>query len=187
MTTTTALDLNDLAASSTILLVPIARKRAVDVVVKPSSKPIIVLGNVAELEQVLSNLILNAIQAMSKGGTVSVGVGVASRPNGNDDRALGTITVEDNGPGIGEDTLAHIFDPFFTTKGVGEGTGLGLSVSYGIVRDHGGSIEVDSGLGRGARFTVLLPLTSDPELARPLGTEARGPVREPLPASHRQQ
>jgi two-component system, NtrC family, sensor kinase len=89
-------------------------------------------------------------------------VGIASRlGERKDDRAFGTITVEDDGPGIAAEALPHIFEPFFTTKGVGEGTGLGLSVTYGIVRDHGGSIEVDSTRGRGARFTVLLPLATD--------------------------
>jgi signal transduction histidine kinase len=157
-TSSTTLDLNDLARSTTILLVSIARKRSVEVVLEPASTPIFVYGNLAELEQVLSNLILNGIQAMSKRGTVTVRVGLASRPNGEGDGQFGTITVEDDGPGIPSDALPHIFEPFFTTKGVGEGTGLGLSVSYGIVRDHRGLIEVDSAPGRGARFTMLLPL-----------------------------
>ena len=159
---TTTLDLNDLARSTTILLVPIARKRSVEVSVEPASTPILVHGNLAELEQVLSNLILNAIQAMSKRGTVALRVGVASHANGHtNDRGFGAITVEDNGRGIAPEALPHIFEPFFTTKGVGEGTGLGLSVSYGIVSDHGGAIEVDSVPGRGARFTVLLPLATE--------------------------
>jgi signal transduction histidine kinase len=68
------------------------------------------------------------------------------------------IEVEDNGCGIRPEHLAHLFEPFFTTKPVGQGTGLGLSVSYGIVRDHGGSIEVESEVGRGSTFRVRLPL-----------------------------
>ncbi|MEO8700590.1 MAG: ATP-binding protein [Kofleriaceae bacterium] len=155
---TAPLDLNDLARSSTLLLVPIARKRHAEIAVAPSTSPVPIRGNVAELEQVLSNLVLNAIQAMPKGGTISLRVGVASRPGAGDDRSFGAVTVEDTGVGIAPDALPHIFEPFYTTKGVGEGTGLGLSVSYGIVRDHGGSIEVDSARGHGARFTVLLPL-----------------------------
>jgi len=68
------------------------------------------------------------------------------------------IAVADEGRGIAPEDLGRIFDPFFTTKGVGEGTGLGLAVSYGIVRDHGGAIEVASEPRRGSRFTVALPL-----------------------------
>ena len=72
--------------------------------------------------------------------------------------AVACIAVEDEGRGIASEHLARIFDPFFTTKDVGEGTGLGLSVSYGIIRDHGGAIEVESQPRRGSRFTVVLPL-----------------------------
>ena len=68
------------------------------------------------------------------------------------------ISIRDTGSGIAEQNLQKIFDPFFTTKGVGKGTGLGLSVTYGIVRAHGGNIEVESTLGEGTTFRVLLPL-----------------------------
>ena len=67
------------------------------------------------------------------------------------------VRVEDTGKGIPPDILEHIFEPFFTTKDVGEGTGLGLSVSYGIVQDHGGFIEVESVPEQGSRFAVYLP------------------------------
>ena len=67
------------------------------------------------------------------------------------------LDVVDEGSGIAPDVLPHIFEPFFTTKSVGEGTGLGLSVSYGIVRDHGGWIAVDTAQGKGSRFSVYLP------------------------------
>jgi two-component system, NtrC family, sensor kinase len=68
------------------------------------------------------------------------------------------VEVEDNGCGISADHLPHIFEPFFTTKPVGQGMGLGLSVSYGIIRDHSGAIEVESTPGRGSLFRVRLPL-----------------------------
>jgi signal transduction histidine kinase len=68
------------------------------------------------------------------------------------------VEIEDNGCGIPPENLPRLFDPFFTTKPVGQGTGLGLSVSYGIIRDHGGAIEVDSALGRGSTFRILLPV-----------------------------
>jgi signal transduction histidine kinase len=70
------------------------------------------------------------------------------------------VIVEDDGEGIEQRDLPHVFDPFFTTKDVGEGTGLGLSVSYGIVQDHAGRIEVSSVKGKGASFSVLLPLAT---------------------------
>jgi signal transduction histidine kinase len=72
------------------------------------------------------------------------------------------LEVEDEGEGIPDDTMPHIFDPFFTTKEVGEGTGLGLSVSYSIIREHGGWIGVASHLGRGSRFSIYLPREARP-------------------------
>lgn len=79
---------------------------------------------------------------------------------------LGCFEVEDEGCGISPETLPKIFDPFFTTKDVGDGTGLGLSVSYGIVSDHDGRIQVSSKLGSGSRFSVYLPLAQETR-ARP--------------------
>ncbi len=103
-----------------------------------------------KLNQVFLNLLVNAVQACAHGGTVAVRTKVVS--------GQAFIEVEDNGSGIKPEHLSHLFEPFFTTKPVGEGTGLGLSLSYGIVRDHGGTIEVESTLGRGTLFRVRLPL-----------------------------
>jgi two-component system, NtrC family, sensor kinase len=103
----------------------------------------------AKINQVIMNLVSNAIDASHEGGTVSV----RSRAC----KAGVQIEVEDHGTGIEPDVRERIFDPFFTTKPIGVGTGLGLSISYGIVSDHGGTIEVDSTLGEGTRFTVTLP------------------------------
>ena len=72
------------------------------------------------------------------------------------------IRIEDNGPGIPENIRSRVFDPFFTTKGVGEGTGLGLSVSYRVIRDHGGRIDLESREGEGTAFTIVLPIPSAP-------------------------
>jgi PAS domain S-box-containing protein len=105
------------------------------------------------MEQVLMNLVLNAVQAMKGGGTIRVRTRVA------DDRCA--IEVEDTGCGIPANLLPRIFDPFFTTKGTGEGTGLGLSVSLGIVERHGGELLVESEVGHGSTFTILLPLVRD--------------------------
>jgi len=114
-----------------------------------------VLANVAEIEQVLVNLLKNAAQALVERPADRqplITVRVASR------EGFAVMEVADNGPGIPKGYRAHIFDPFFTTKQVGEGTGLGLSVSYAIiVQHHQGSIQVDSREGEGTCFTVLLP------------------------------
>jgi signal transduction histidine kinase len=75
---------------------------------------------------------------------------------GNEDDYV-CLRVKDEGAGIAKENLEHVFEPFFTTKDVGEGTGLGLSVAYGIVRDHGGWIAVESEVGRGTRFSMYLP------------------------------
>jgi len=107
-------------------------------------------GDGEQLRQVFTNLILNAIQAMKQGGTLTV---ATSRNSG---AGTCTITVEDTGIGIPTENFKNIFSPFFTTRG--DGTGLGLAVSYGIVRDHGGNIQVESTVGAGSTFRVVLPL-----------------------------
>jgi signal transduction histidine kinase len=86
-------------------------------------------------------------------GTIKITTGL------NDVASRITVEVSDTGHGIEKENLLRIFDPFFTTKPTGEGTGLGLSVSYGIVKGHGGNITVKSELGQGAAFTVYLPVT----------------------------
>jgi signal transduction histidine kinase len=103
-----------------------------------------------QIEQVLINLIQNAFQAMPNGGHLRVILSQA--------KDAVAIAVQDTGVGIPPPNLIKIFDPFFTTKPVGQGTGLGLSVSYGIVSRHGGRIDVASEVGKGATFTVLLPV-----------------------------
>jgi signal transduction histidine kinase len=84
------------------------------------------------------------------------------------------IEFRDHGSGIKPEHLSHIFDPFFTTKPVGQGTGLGLSVSYGIIRDHGGAIEVETEVGRGTLFRIRLPRRPPPgPAAHPRAEEKR--------------
>ena len=109
-------------------------------------------GNLHNLQQVFLNIILNAIQAMPDGGILSV----KSFVENNNIR----IDISDTGVGISEENMQKIFDPFFTTKKVGEGTGLGLSVSYGIIKQHHGKILVDSKLGNGSLFTIKLPVSN---------------------------
>ena len=103
------------------------------------------------IEQVLINLILNGIQAMEAGGILSISACAAANEAGF------YFEVSDTGKGIPPQDLGKIFDPFFTTKDVGKGSGLGLSVSHGIIKQHGGRIEVKSEVGQGSTFSVFLP------------------------------
>jgi len=112
--------------------------------------PVLVLGIEHKLQQVFLNLFLNAKDAMPKGGWLSV------RTSTDGDR--GVAEVADTGSGIPNEYLARIYDPFFTTKAMNQGTGLGLSITYGIVREHEGSIDCESQVGQGTRFVLSLPL-----------------------------
>jgi signal transduction histidine kinase len=120
----------------------------------------------SQLQQVLVNLVVNAIHAMPNGGTLRI----ATRAS---DRQV-MLIVEDDGVGMSEDTLGRIFIPFFTTKDVNEGTGLGLSVVHGIVTSHGGSIAVQSTPGRGTRFEIRLPLGIQESDEEDLGNDSCG-------------
>jgi two-component system, NtrC family, sensor kinase len=103
-----------------------------------------------KLQQVFLNLFLNARDAMPKGGWLSIATRV--------EHGHVVAEVADTGSGIPSEHLSRIYDPFFTTKAIGKGTGLGLSITYGIVREHDGSLTCESALGQGTRFTLMLPL-----------------------------
>jgi two-component system NtrC family sensor kinase len=103
------------------------------------------------LQQVFLNLFINAIQAMPDGGSLLIKVHT-------EDGHWLKIEIEDTGLGIEPEHLPRIFDPFYTTKEVGRGTGLGLSVTYGIIEKHGGHIEAHSQKGQGTSFTITLPI-----------------------------
>jgi two-component system NtrC family sensor kinase len=111
-----------------------------------------------QLQQVFANIINNARDALLEkgGGTLII-------RTGRSDANL-IIEFEDDGPGIEKENVKKIFDPFFTTKDIGKGTGLGLSVAYGIIEEHKGTIEVDSQPGRGATFTIILPIVDRSEI-----------------------
>ena len=128
----------------------------------PVSTPTIDAG---QIQQALTNLVVNAIQAMPAGGRLRASSTAArpAPPPGSARRQRGVyarLMVTDEGAGIPPELVSRVFEPFFTTKDVGEGTGLGLSVAYGIARDHGGWIEVESAAGRGSRFALFLPVTA---------------------------
>ncbi len=137
-------------------------------------------GHAAQLQQVFLNLVTNAIQAMPQGGTLTISsqAGFFQLPAGAEGKRTEAVEIRfaDTGVGIASEHLNHLFEPFFTTKEIGKGTGLGLSVSLGIVRNHGGDIQVESaGLGRGATFRVLLPVSSEAAASRPQTTPAARP------------
>jgi PAS domain S-box-containing protein len=117
-----------------------------------------VRGNENRLQQVFFNLILNARDAMPSGGWLTLST------EADGDTVI--VQVKDTGHGIRKEDIKRIYDPFFTTKGIGRGTGLGLSVSYGIVQEHGGAIFVDSVPGKGSVFQVALPAAVYLEAAR---------------------
>jgi signal transduction histidine kinase len=123
-----------------------------------SERPAMVVAIEHQLQQVFLNLFLNARDAMPRGGWLAVTTRV--------DDAQVTAEVADTGSGIPPEQVARIYDPFFTTKAIGRGTGLGLSITYGIVREHDGTIRCDSVVGQGTRFTLTLPLAVAAEARR---------------------
>lgn len=127
-----------------------AKLQKIEIVFSTSSDSVEISGNQGLLQQVFLNILLNSIKAMPDGGCLRIQV-ETHWPNV-------LIRISDTGRGIPEDALGKIFDPFYTTSPVGQGTGLGLSVTYAIVQQHSGSIEVESRKGRGTTFTVTFPL-----------------------------
>lgn len=111
--------------------------------------PVMMSFDSQQIEQVLINMIHNAIQAMQKHGKLRI----ALEPHGDEAHLI----IQDSGCGIAPEHLRRIFDPFFTTKPEGQGTGLGLSTSYGIIKNHGGRIDVESEVGAGTTFTIVIP------------------------------
>jgi two-component system NtrC family sensor kinase len=141
-------DMRETIQSSLRLTEYLTRKGKIEVSVDLPDQPVMMSYDAQQIEQVLINLITNAVQAMQHGGSLKVSLSKSG--------SKVAIGVQDTGSGIPKQNLNRIFDPFFTTKPEGEGTGLGLSVSYGIVSRHGGTIEVESELGWGTTFTVFL-------------------------------
>jgi signal transduction histidine kinase len=143
-------NVNKLLDDTLQLLEPQLRKSQVVITKDYTEKAPLIFGNGGKLQQVFTNLVLNARDAMFGGGTIILKTTVS-----DDDEVH--IEVTDDGDGITPENITKIFDPFFTTKGVGNGTGLGLAVSYGIVQEHSGTIEATSEPGVGTTFRLAFP------------------------------
>jgi PAS domain S-box-containing protein len=143
------LDLNKVIRETVSLVEPMLRasKIALNVQLSPAVPP--VLGNYGKLQQVFMNLIMNARDAMPRGGELTLATEC--------ENSSIHVEVADNGMGIPPENLSRVFDPFFTTKSKSRGTGLGLAVSYGIIREHSGKIGVESTVGRGTTFRLEFP------------------------------
>jgi len=148
-------DLNDVVRKTLTILQhqPLFQNIDLTLELNPELPPI--YGNAIRLNQVVMNIVINGVQAMEGNGKLHI----TSRTRAN--RDISEITIQDSGPGIDHEHLEKIFDPFFTTKATGEGTGLGLSVSYAIVKEHKGSIRVSSTPEAGTTFTLRFPVVME--------------------------
>jgi signal transduction histidine kinase len=148
------LDVNRVISESHSLVEPMLKAARVTVNSQLKSSLPPVYGNAGKLQQVFMNLIMNARDAMPRGGELTIST--------DTENSTVHVEVSDNGVGIPADHINKIFDPFFTTKATSRGTGLGLAVTYGIIREHSGSIQVDSQVGRGTTFRLEFPAVRKP-------------------------
>lgn len=152
----TQVNLNQLVEEGLYFLESRCAKEGIELVRSLSPDLPEITADPGQLTQVLVNLVVNAVQAMPDGGKLTVETHVGD--------GYISLTMEDTGVGMSDKVAQKIFMPFFTTKDVDQGTGLGLAVVHGIVTSHGGSIKVDSKVGRGTRFEVKLPLAGAPDV-----------------------
>jgi two-component system NtrC family sensor kinase len=150
-------DINHLVESVVSMMRNQALVKGIDLQCNPDEGLPLLTLDANQIQSVLFNLLLNALDATKQDETIVVTTGIGISGNAADPQGV-EITVRDTGCGISAEHLDKLFDPFFTTKEVGRGTGLGLAVSYGIVQRHGGTIWVQSEVGKGSTFTVWLPL-----------------------------
>jgi signal transduction histidine kinase/CheY-like chemotaxis protein len=152
------------------------------------AESVFIRGDPAQMEQVVLNLAVNARDAMPDGGRLTFALETVDLGPGHGHAKAGRyvlLRVSDTGCGIPEDVRPHIFEPFFTTKPQGKGTGMGLAMVYGIARNHGGWVEVESEVGRGATFSVYLPVCDGPAADDLPGHAAVASAEEGRPATGR--
>ena len=152
---TMVIDLGQVIRETLVLTSKYDKMDQIQTFLRLSDEPLFVNGDPKQLQQVFTNIITNAAEATGNQGKIIISV--------DEDSSGGFVVtrVQDNGKGIPPDHLNRVFQPFFTTKGPGKGTGLGLSVSLGIIRRHGGTVEIDSQEKNGTTVTVLLPRVAD--------------------------
>jgi signal transduction histidine kinase len=156
-----AVDVNALLQKVTTLLQHKISEKGVGVTIEPVHALPSIRADPDLMQQVFINLFLNSLHALSAGGIIKISCAVGRNlgdPAHGDSVPWLRIVFEDNGSGIPPEHLDQVFDPFFTTKDIGEGTGLGLSVTYGIIKDHGGDIRVESQADQFTRFVIYLPM-----------------------------
>lgn len=164
-----AVDLNGIVRGAIKML---ARLIGEDIELQTSlaEGPLMVNADAGQIHQVLLNLSTNARDAMPQGGVLNIATKLEERfgdDSGGAGQTYAIFSVSDTGTGIGEKDLVHVFEPFYTTKEVGKGTGLGLAVVYGIVKQHKGEVEVDTVVGKGTTIRVLLPISEKDSVAVP--------------------
>lgn len=172
-----AIDLRETTCQTIEVLASLADSRNVTLRLIGDERSMFAEADAGQIQQVVTNLVVNAVQATPRGGTVEVTLqrGRARPPNDPEgpERDCLCLEIVDDGEGIAPENLGRLFEPFFTTKEVGAGTGLGLSIVHGIVREHGGWIDVTSQPGKGSRFIVCLPESIVPERV-----DSRGETKE---------
>ena len=151
------LDLRDTIQQCVDLLRPIAEKRLTDLETKIPEEPAIAEFDAGQIQQVLTNLIVNGIQSSNSKNEVLICLRFEERNSNTTKQSGWRIEIQDTGEGIPPDQQEVIFEPFFTTKETGEGTGLGLPIAKGIIDDHGGQLTVESRKGEGTRFVIWIP------------------------------
>jgi PAS domain S-box-containing protein len=154
------IDLNEMVSDSAKLLRRLIGEDIVLVVIT-APRPIPIKADPGQLEQVIMNLVVNARDAMPTGGRLTIETATILSSDGSGTE-VARLSVSDTGQGMSDDVKEKIFEPFFTTKGVGKGTGLGLAVVHGVVTQSGGQVVIQSDVGVGTTFEILLPLVTDP-------------------------
>jgi signal transduction histidine kinase len=160
---TSAVDCNQVLRETLFLVTHQLEREGVTLNERLQPEIPLVMGHEGKMQQIFTNIIINALQAMKDGGTMTA--------SSETDGESVIIRIQDTGVGIPQENLDKIFEPFFTTKEIGQGTGLGLSVTYGLVQDMGASIELDSTVGVGTTFTIKFPIADKAVSSAPSKTD----------------